>query len=242
MKGYLGRTVAVALAFAVTASPVVAQLIGNPVYAPAGAGGLTLAADFGRGVNDASGKTNFFGGRAELGLPIIRIGAGVGIYDRNITGVDKEVTLAGNAALQVFGGPLVPVSVSLQVGVGYLKTSAAGVAGGDQTTLSVPVGLALAVNVPTPGLSIDPWVMPRLQITRTSNGTSDTDVNFAASAGINFSLPIGLGAHAALDYVVVSAPAGSLLSSSDFSPVRFGIGVHYTISIPSLGVPGVPGM
>ena len=77
MKGYLGRTAAAALAFAVTASPAVAQLIGNPVYAPAGAGGLTLAADFGRGLNDASGKANFFGGRAELGLPIIRIGAGI---------------------------------------------------------------------------------------------------------------------------------------------------------------------
>ena len=241
MKGYLGRTAAVALAFAVTASPAVAQLIGNPVYAPAGAGGLTLAADFGRGVNDASGKTNFLGGRAELGLPIIRIGAGVGIYDPNLTGVDKEVTLAGNAALQVFGGPLVPVSISLQVGIGYLKRSGTGVAG-DETTLSVPVGLVLAVNVPTPGLSIDPWVAPRLQITRTSNGTSDTDVNFAASAGVNFSLPIGLAAHVALDYVVVSAPAGSPLSSSDFSPVLFGIGVHYTISIPSLGVPGVPGV
>ena len=242
MKRYLGRTAAMALAFAVTASSSVAQLVGNPVYAPVGAGGLTLAADLGRGMNDASGETTFFGGRAEVGLPLIRIGAGVGIYDPNVAGADKEVTWAGNAALQVFGGPLVPVSISLQAGVGYLKTSGTGGVGSDETTLNVPVGLALAVNIPTPGFSIDLWVAPRLQITRTSNGTSDTDVNFAASAGVNLGLPIGLGVHVALDYLVVSAPPASPLSSSDFSPVRFGVGVHYTISIPGLGVPGVPGV
>jgi hypothetical protein len=236
MKKYLGPTVAVALALAVTASPMVAQLMGNPVYAPGGSG-LTLAADYGAGLNDASGKTGFFGGRAELGLPIIRLGAGFGVYDTKVAGADKEVALMGNLALQILGGPVVPVSVSLFAGVGYLKTS---VGGSDQTALSVPIGLALAVNIPTPGFSIDPWVAPRLQITRTSNITSDTDVNFGASAGVNFGLPMGLGAHIALDYVVVSAPTGSLLSSSDLSPVLFGIGVHYTLSLP--GVPIVPGL
>ena len=228
MKKYLGPTVAVAMALAVTASPMVAQLMGSPVYAPGGSG-LTLALDHGAGLNDASGKTGFFGGRAELGLPIIRLGAGFGVYDTKVAGADKEVALAGNLALQILGGPVVPVSVSMFAGVGYLKTS---VGGSDQTALSVPIGLALSVNIPTPGFSIDPWVAPRIQITRTSNITSDTDVNFG--------LPMGLGAHVALDYVVVSAPTGSLLSSSDLSPVLFGIGVHYTLSLP--GVPIVPGL
>jgi opacity protein-like surface antigen len=228
MKKYLGPTVAVALALAVTASPMVAQLMGNPVYAPGGSG-LTLALDHGAGLNDASGKTDFFGGRAELGLPIIRLGAGFGVYDTKVAGADKETALAGNVALQILGGPVLPVSVSLFAGVGYLKTS---VGGSDQTSLSVPIGLALSVNIPTPGFSIDPWVAPRLQITRTSDITSDTDVNFGLTGG--------LGAHVALDYVVVSAPTGSALSSSDLSPVLFGIGIHYTISLP--GVPIIPGV
>ena len=47
MKKYLGPTVAMALGLAVTASPMVAQLMGNPVYAPGGSG-LTLALDHGR--------------------------------------------------------------------------------------------------------------------------------------------------------------------------------------------------
>jgi hypothetical protein len=217
-----------AMGLAVTASPMVAQPMGNPVYAPGGSG-LTLALDHGAGLNDASGKTDFFGGRAELGLPIIRLGAGFGVYDTKVAGADKETALAGNVALQILGGPVLPVSVSLFAGVGYLKTS---VGGSDQTSLSVPIGLALSVNIPTPGFSIDPWVAPRLQITRTSDITSDTDVNFGLTGG--------LGAHVALDYVVVSAPTGSALSSSDLSPVLFGIGIHYTISLP--GVPIIPGV
>jgi hypothetical protein len=235
MRAHIGRLAAVALAVSFTAGSAAAQLPGNPVYAPGGAGGLTLAADFGKGVNDASGKANFIGARAELGLPLIRVAAGAGIFDPKVTGADKDVAFAGSAALQVFGGPLIPVSVRLFAGAGYLKT-------GSVTTINVPVGLAIAVNVPTPGVSIDPWVAPRVQMSRTSDVTSDTDVRFGASAGVNFGLLIGLGAHVALDYLLVSAPSGSLLSSSDLSPITLGVGVHYTISIPSLGVPIVPVM
>ena len=47
MKEYLGPTVATAMGLAVTASLMVAQPMGNPVYAPGGSG-LTLALDHGR--------------------------------------------------------------------------------------------------------------------------------------------------------------------------------------------------
>lgn len=240
MRVHLGGLAFLGLAVAVAPKPAAAQLPGNPVYAPGGAGGLTLAADFGKGLNDASGKTNFIGGRAELGLPLIRVAAGAGIYDPR-GGADKEIALAGSAALQVFGGPLIPVSVRVFAGAGYWKTSGSGVSGGDVTNIAVPLGLAFAVNVPTPGLNIDPWVMPRVQLTRMSNGTSDTDLNVGASAGITFGLPIGLGGHVALDYILKSTDVPTL-TRADVSPLTLGVGVQYTISIPSLGIPIVPVM
>jgi hypothetical protein len=183
-------------------------------------------------MGNAVPKTNFIGARAELGLPLIRVAAGAGIFDPNVAGADKEVAFSGMAALQVFGGPLIPISIRTFAGAGYLKA-------GSATTINVPVGVALAVNVPTPGFSIDPWVAPRLHLTRTSNGTSDTNVNLAASAGVNLALPIGLGVHLAADYVVRSTDITGL-TSSDVSPLLIGVGVHYTISIPGLGIPIVP--
>ena len=238
MRAHLGRLTAAALAVGFTASTAGAQLPGNPVYAPGGAGGLTLAADFGKGVNDASGKTNFIGARAELGLPLIRVAVGAGIFDPKLASGENEVALAGSAALQVFGGPLIPISIRAFAGLGYHKISGSGGTGGDVTTINVPVGLAFAVNVPTPGFSIDPWVAPRVHITRISNGISDTNLNLAVSGGVSFGLPIGIGVHVALDYTVVSP--GTDETSADVSPILLGIGVHYTISIPGLGIPIVP--
>ena len=61
-----------ALASGLLANPAIAQLAGTPVYAVTPMVGITLSADYGRGlVTDESAKTDFFGGRLILGFPAV---------------------------------------------------------------------------------------------------------------------------------------------------------------------------
>ena len=64
MKRYVGRIAAFALASSCVVNPAMAQLTGNPTYAVTPSAGVTLSADYGRGlVTDQSARTDFFGGR-----------------------------------------------------------------------------------------------------------------------------------------------------------------------------------
>lgn len=232
------RTVACALLLAVLAAPAVAQQHGNVVYvSPKHGTGLSIMGDFARGLNDASFKTNYFGGRAILGLPLLTVSAGVGVVNTDDAldpGGESEITFGGLASLNVISAPLMPVAVAIFAGAGYLKESATG-PGSDETTINVPVGAAIAFSVPSPSVSVEPWIAPRLHISRVSNGTSNTDSNFGVSGGVNIGLPNGLGFHAAFDYVAVSSDLPGV-SSSDVSPFIVGVGVHYKFSVPGLGM------
>lgn len=217
MKASFGRLSAVVGILALFASPALAQMIGNPVYfSPKQGVGLTIAGDYGRGINDASGKTNYFGGRATLGLPMFAITLGAG--SAKASGLSSVTSFGGDAAVTVLKGPAVPVSVSLQAGAAY--SSVSGV-----KTLHVPAGAALAFNVKSPSASIEPWVAPRVDYVSVKvGGLSANDTKFGASGGVNVGLPSGLGFHAAVDYLNISGG----------SPIMVGAGVHYTIKIPSL--------
>ena len=73
--------------------------------------------------------------------------------------------------------------------------------------------------------------MPRVQYRRVSlSGVSGSDLGYGVSGGLNLTLPVGLGAHVAIDYMKIGSA----------SPIVFGTGLHYTIPFP--GVPIVPGM
>jgi hypothetical protein len=63
-------------------------------------------------------------------------------------------------------------------------------------------------------------------------GESDSEVGFGASGGLNINLPVGLGFHAALDMLTIGDPS--------ISPLTAGVGIHYKIAVPSLGLPLVP--
>jgi hypothetical protein len=201
-------------------------MFGNPVYfSPKQGVGLTIAGDYGRGLNDNSGKSNYFGGRATLGLPMFAITVGGG--SAKPEGGTSLTTFGADVAVTVLKGPAVPVTVSLQAGVGSYKAD-------PLTFMHIPVGAALAFNVKSPGASVEPWVAPRLDITRTSGtvGTisvSDTEMDIGASGGVNVGLPSGLGFHLALDWINIENAA----------PLTVGAGVHYTIKIPSLGPAGM---
>ena len=200
------------------ASPALAQMFGNPVYfSPKQGVGLTIAGDYGRGLNDESGKGNYFGGRATLGLPMFAITVGGGSVKPEFG--TSEMTFGADVAVTVVKGPMVPVTVSLQAGVGSIEV-------GTTRLMTIPVGAALAFNVNSPGASVEPWVAPRLHITKPEGG--DTEMDIGASGGVNVGLPSGLGFHLAADWI--NADGGA--------PITIGAGVHYTIKIPSLGPVG----
>jgi hypothetical protein len=206
----------------VSAMPATAQMYGNPVYVPLGVGtGVNIAGDFGRGLNDASGKGNYFGGRVALGLPMLYVQAGAGTY--KASGATESFTAFGGAVgVNVLRLPMMPVKVALQAGGGYVKS------GGDKL-IDIPVSLGIGLALPTPGLSITPWVAPRLHVRIFSPASSvletETDVRFGGSAGINAAFGI-IGVHLAADYIK--------FPGSGTSPLLFGAGLDVGIKVPGL--------
>jgi hypothetical protein len=226
MKRFIGVIAVVVLALGLVSEAASAQLAGNPVYAINPGVGVTLAGDFGRGLNDESGKTNYFGGRVVLGVPMVSFWVGGGVWDP---------TLGGGAAINLIKAPLLPVALTLQVGGSTLSC------GDDCSDLHLVAGPALRINVPTPGIGIEPWIMPRVHMTRFSfAGESATQTGFGASGGININLPMGLGFHAALDFASLPDVTDGAISMPEMTPVIGGIGIHYKIAVPSLGMPLVP--
>ena len=241
------RLGAVALAAGALAQPAAAQLAATPVYfSPKQPVGLTLALDFGStlslkadGVKQTEKPSNL-GARATLGLPFITLGVGAGSYSPDVTGASRATQFMASGALKLFSPPLVPIGISFQAGAGYMKQ---GPTGSEVKTISVPVGLGVAIKPPTPGFSVELWGAPRLQINavRVTGGGSRAQAGIGASGGVNFGMPIGLGLHLAADYTKMSAKASAgsgSLTLPQSQALVLGVGLHYTFTIP--GLPMVP--
>lgn len=219
----LARFAAAGLVLTLAARPLTAQLANNPTYfAPNAGTGLTVSGEYGLGLNNNSGKGYSINARAELGLPMISVSAGGGLAYPN-GGGSSTANFFGGAGLTLMSLPLTGVSVSAHAALGYMSSNGT-------TNLNVPIGITLGIKPPSPGVSFEPWVSARIHYARASaGGFSASTTNIGAGAGVNVGLPMGIGAHAALDYLAVSGGA----------PILFGIGLHYTFSVPGLGaVPG----
>ena len=239
MRPFVGPLGILALAATTLATPARAQLLANPVYvSPKAPVGLTLVADFGTtaqtkldGVTQTVKPMNL-GVRATLGLPIITLGVGAGLYDPK-GGASKVTQFSADAALKIFSPPLVPVGVAFQAGIGYAKR--------DSTfkEYTVPIALGIAVKPPTPGLSVEGWAAPRVQLGLVSaSGNSTVQAGYGISAGVNLGLPTGLGVHAAVDWSKLAQKTTTALSLPQAQTLVLGVGVHYTFTIP--GLPMVP--
>ncbi len=204
-------------------SPVYGQVPGIPVNNSGVPRGIGLYADAGFPNDEAGGGTGLaLTGRAGLGL--FGFSAIISSFNPDgPAGSDLSVGATGNYRL--FGGPLVPLSVTLQAGVGYAKPDAGLLPGDDVTQWRFPIGIGFGLTIPNPALAIRPWLAPRVDILRQSaNGVSDTETDFALSGGIELNLLNGLGAHAAYDAIF----------TGDGTPGVFGAGVHYNFRVPGL--------
>jgi len=206
------RLSAAILALGLVATPVAAQLAGQPAYAIPKGVGLGLNLDFGMQLDPSvTGGSNNLAARVTLGLPMIKFTAAFqpAVLDNETPGGESRV-MAG-AAIQLM--PM-PVSVRLQANVGY---------GMDSKDIALNPGVVIGLNVPSPAISVEPWIMPAFRYRRNDAAGTSTS-GFGVSAGVNLGLPGGIGGHVGLDY------------DADAEVFTGGLGLHYTLSIPGLGM------
>jgi hypothetical protein len=201
-----------------------AQVRGIPVYNNGVPRGIGIYGDVGL-PNDEAGGGTAYGVTGRAGFGVLGVTAMLSSYDPDGP-ADSDLSVGATANYRVFGGPLVPLAVSLQAGVGYAKPESGILPDDDVTQWRFPVGLGFALTIPNPALAIQPWLAPRLDIVRTSpdGGDAETDTNFGLSGGVELNLLNGIGVHAAYD--AVFADGGT--------PGVFGLGAHYNFRVPGL--------
>jgi hypothetical protein len=203
--------------------PLPAQVRGLPVYNSGISSGIALYGDVGFSNEDAGKGTAFaLTGRGGFGP----FGATAIFSTFNPDGpAESDLAVGATLNYKVFGGPLIPLSVTLQGGIGYSKPEVGLLPGNEVNEYRFPVGLGFALTIPNPALAIRPWIAPRLDIIRTSaGGSSDTETNFGLGGGLELNTLGGFGLHAAYDRV--------FLDGGD--PSVFGLGAHYAFRIPGL--------
>ncbi len=229
-----------AIAVASLSFPAAAQLNTLPVYySPRARPGLTLSGDYARGLNDDSRKNTALGVRADLGLSVLTLGVGLGTVNPHVGpgARGNELQYMGHAAFQLLGGPSIPVAVSVQGGIGYLSYQFTTQTGAvqDVATVNVPLGLGIALVLPTPGFSFEPWVAPRYSIHRVRlDGDTNAQGGLGVSGGISLGFARGLGVHAAMDWVRLREDRSGTPNLVGVDPVAVGVGVHYRVRLPGL--------
>jgi hypothetical protein len=195
-----------------------AQVTGLPVRNAGVSSGLMIGGEVGF-PNADYGKGTAFGARGALGLGPFGVSAVVSSWNPDGPG-DSQTGLGGYLNLKVFGGPLIPLSVTLQGGAEYVDV-------GGTTRVHAPVGLGIALKIPNPALAIKPWIAPRLDLVRVSGtgNASNTESNFGISGGVDFSLLGGLGFGVSYDRTFVG---------NGVNPGVIGLGANYSIKIPGL--------
>ena len=209
----------VVVAAAALPTRAVGQLAGMPVWnSPRGGTGVLIAGDVGL-PDSAGGNGSTVAGRVAVGLRALSLSATAGT--RNPKGVGSNVTeYGGTVAGRLIGGSLIPIAVNLQGGFASFSDSV--------TNTRLTAALGFAIDVPVPGVNLEPWVAPGLRMTHrgsTGPGSSQTNTQFGIAGGITLGLGL-FGLHAAVDYE--KRPNGGHTTT-------IGLGAHLDIR-PTLGL------
>jgi hypothetical protein len=197
-----------ALLFLLAAGPaggLVAQVAGLPVRNAGVGTGIGIAADAGF-PSAAAGKGVAFGAAGAIGLGPLGFTATVATWDPN--GAAERINSVGATGnLKIIGGPLIPLSVTLQAGAArYAQDLSSAQEPLEIRTWHLPVGVGLALTIPNPVFSIKPWVAPRLDVLRTTieadtPAETRTTTDFGVSGGIDLGFLNGLTIRAMYDRV-----------------------------------------
>lgn len=222
MQSVHGVVASVVLALG-AAAPVQAQVRGIPVYNSGIPTGIAIYGDVGFS-NENAGKGTAFAVSGRAGFGPLGATAMLSTFNPDGPG-DNDLSVGATLNYKIFGGPLIPLSVTLQGGIGYSKPDVGLLPTDDVNELRFPVGLGFALTIPNPALAIKPWIAPRLDIVRLSGGgVSETETSFGLGGGLELNLLSGFGIHAAYDRVFTDGG----------DPSVFGLGAHYTFRIPGL--------
>ena len=211
------RIVLLVSIIASAATPAMAQWAGMPVWNnPKGGTGVTIDGDLAF-PNSNGGKGTAFGARATLGLANISLTAGVSSWKPD--GFSSSTTsVGGTAQLKVIGGSLIPVALNIQLGAGTSSEANSGLLTQPKTT-SLVAGAGLSVNVPTPGLSIEPYLSLGERWNKPSGASTESNFGWVLGANVSFGM---LGLHLAYD----SQKLGSATRGI------FGVGAHFALKAP----------
>ena len=209
------RTLTVLAAAAFAVSPLVAQSLGMPNWSsPKGGTGITISGDLAK-PNEDWGKGTAYGARGSFGFGAITLTAALASWKPDGAS-DAYPSIGGQAAFRVIGGSLMPLALSLQ-----LDGSRVGAANGDSALTRVGLGGAVSVNVPTPGLSIEPYLAVNNRWYKFS-GSTGTESNIAWTLGANVGFGM-MGLHLAYD--------SESLDGGGTGGI-WGLGVHFAIKAP----------
>jgi hypothetical protein len=224
MKQVVLGAIVVSLVLAGGAASVEAQVRGIPVYNAGVPRGIGIYGDVGFSNDEAGGGTAYaVTGRAGFGP----FGATAMLATYNPDGpADSDLSVGATLNYRVFGGPLVPLAVTLQSGIGYAKPDNGALPDPDVTELRFPMGVGFALTIPNPVLAVKPWLAPRLDFVRHSapGVEAETNSEFALSGGIELNTLGGFGLHATYDAIF----------GESGTPGVFGVGAHYTFRVPGL--------
>jgi hypothetical protein len=224
------RTAVIAAALlGAVAAPARAQLNSMPVFfSPKGGTGIVLYGDFGKGLNDESGKNTAWAARGVLGIGPVSAGGAVGTVNPEVDGQRQNAfQWMAMAAFRLLGGGPLPLAVNVQTGYGRLAPS-------DTTSeVNVPVGLGVSLNAPTPGLSLEVWAAPRFTVRRVKVGdATETQTGFGLSAGVSAGFSSGLGGYVAVDWLSLSDESGGDFPLIGRSPAILGVGLSLSLKLP----------
>lgn len=186
-----------ALLLLLSASPALAQTPGLPVYGGGFSPTIELEGLVGFASKEApTGKGMTLGARGTLAAGRLGLSATVASFNPSGPGGSQKA-YGAMLGFKVVGGALSPFALYLQGGAGTMNSEDP-----DSSQVHVPLGVAASLVIPTPILSIRPWVAPRLQLVRTTGAGGSTIENlFAIGAGVDLTLLGGLSFRAAYDRV-----------------------------------------
>lgn len=214
-------TVALGLTAVAAVSAAEAQVVrGLPVYNSGVNKFLNVAVDAGW-PNDAAGGGTAYGLTGAMKFGPLGVAATVGQAE-GIDG-DSHRTFGASIATQIIGGPLMPVSVTLQGGLARALVASESDPdfGEDIDETRAPLGIGVALKIPIPFFTMKPWIAPRVHYTDFT-GSNNSSTDFAISGGIDFDFVFGLGVRLGYDKIFTDA---------DEDPDVFGLGAYWRFGL-----------
>ncbi len=203
----LSKIVAAVVLLGLAGQAARAQVPGLPFYPTPTGTGVMVAAEYG---HPGSGQT-IYAARAGIGFGPFGATAVAGGYKFG-TGLSTQTMYGASAAMKVFGGGMLPLSLAVQGGVGQVKVSTLL---GSYTTTYIPVGLAARATIPM--FPLKPFAVGY----RTFG--SNVLKEFRATVGADFNVFMGLGVHAAYDF-------GTDTNTQN----GWGVGAHFNFRLPTM--------